>query len=55
MNITGEIVDIFNLTKSDIKSEVIILGACRINRCATCQIVKSYLVIGHKTDNKLIT
>lgn len=24
MNITGEIVDIFNLTKSDIKSEVII-------------------------------
>ena len=32
MNITGEIVDIFNLTKSDIKSEVIILGACRINR-----------------------
>lgn len=32
MNITGEVVDIFNLTKSDITSDVIILGACRINR-----------------------
>lgn len=36
MNSSGNIVDIFNLTKEDINKEVIILGACRINRCATC-------------------
>lgn len=36
MNSTGNIVDIFNLKKEDISSDVIILGACRINRCATC-------------------
>ena len=32
MNSTGNIVDIFNLKKEDISSDVIILGACRINR-----------------------
>jgi|GEM_PF-2562081 len=32
MNNTGKIVDIFNLQKEDINPEVIILGACRINR-----------------------
>lgn len=36
MNLTGNIVDIFDLQKEDISSDVIILGACRINRCATC-------------------
>lgn len=36
MNSTGNIVDIFNLKKEDISSDVIILGAYRINRCATC-------------------
>ena len=36
MNLTGNIVDIFDLQKEDISAEVIILGACRINRCATC-------------------
>ena len=32
MNLTGNIVDIFDLQKEDISAEVIILGACRINR-----------------------
>ena len=32
MNLTGNIVDIFDLQKEDISSDVIILGACRINR-----------------------
>lgn len=32
MNNTGKVVDIFNLKKDDIDAEVIILGACRINR-----------------------
>ncbi len=36
MNLSGDIVDIFNLKKEDITADVIILGACRINRCATC-------------------
>ena len=36
MNSTGNIVDIFNLQKEQVCKEVIILGACRINRCATC-------------------
>ena len=32
MNLTGNIVDIFDLQKEDISADVIILGACRINR-----------------------
>ncbi|MFW2553679.1 hypothetical protein [Aliarcobacter butzleri] len=32
MNLSGDIVDIFNLKKEDITADVIILGACRINR-----------------------
>lgn len=32
MNSTGNIVDIFNLQKEQVCKEVIILGACRINR-----------------------
>ena len=36
MNNTGMVVDIFNLQKEDVNADVIILGACRINRCATC-------------------
>lgn len=32
MNYTGHVVDVFNLQKDDINADVIILGACRINR-----------------------
>ena len=32
MNNTGKVVNIFNLIKEDITADVIILGACRINR-----------------------
>ena len=32
MNYTGNVIDIFNIQKEDVNAEVIILGACRINR-----------------------
>ncbi|MCT7564589.1 hypothetical protein [Aliarcobacter butzleri] len=32
MNMTGNTIDIFNLQKEDVSADVIILGACRINR-----------------------
>lgn len=46
MNNTGKIVDIFNLQKEDINSEVIILGACRINRFLG-QTLYAYPVAAH--------
>lgn len=46
MNLTGNIVDIFDLQKEDISAEVIILGACRINRFLG-QTKYSYPVAAH--------
>lgn len=46
MNYTGRIVDIFNLQKEDVNKEVIILGACRINRFLG-QTLYAYPVAAH--------
>ncbi len=46
MNLTGNIVDIFDLQKEDISADVIILGACRINRFLG-QTSYSYPVAAH--------
>lgn len=46
MNNTGVVVDIFNLQKEDVSADVIILGACRINRFLG-QTLYAYPVAAH--------
>ncbi len=46
MNNTGMVVDIFNLQKEDVNADVIILGACRINRFLG-QTLYAYPVAAH--------
>lgn len=46
MNYTGNVIDIFNIQKEDVNSEVIILGACRINRFLG-QTLYAYPVAAH--------
>lgn len=46
MNYTGNVIDIFNIQKEDVNAEVIILGACRINRFLG-QTLYAYPVAAH--------